>query len=172
MDTNKSGFQQFLSLILSLMLILPAILSAKRIKHGARVIVIKKDDRIIDGELLKVVDSGLIIMSDSETGVTIPLKEIKKVKLIKKGKFITGFLIGVGASMFVGGIMGPESDDCGGIGLLNGAVFYGGMIGSIFGPLSGGISSFIKIRKTYSFESASPEELYIILNKLRSKARF
>ena len=167
---KRSGFQRFLSLTVSFMLIFPVTSYAKRKKYGSRIIVTKIDARIIDGELLKVGDSGIIIMSGSETGVTIPLHEIKKVELTKKGKFLGGFLVGMGVSIIACGIISRSMEECDNS--WAGAIFWGIPMGVTSGTVLGGITSTWDVQKTYNFESASTEELHIILNKLRSKARF
>ena len=167
----QRGFRQFLAVILALLIIYPGVLSARSKKHGAKIIVTKLDGQLIEGELLKVKDTELILLTNSESGMAIPVKEIKTIKLKKKGKFLTGAAIGVGVSMLAGGIIGSKLKNEG-VGVLPGVVFYGGLLGIPTGLVGGAVSAQIVKRKTYHFENKEPEKISKILDKLQSKSRF
>ncbi|HLP48868.1 MAG TPA: hypothetical protein VK469_23205, partial [Candidatus Kapabacteria bacterium] len=72
---RKNSFKQFLALLAVFTLICPGALSAQKKKHGAWLTVIKQDMQMVEGELLKVSDNDILLMSKSETGMTIPLNE-------------------------------------------------------------------------------------------------
>jgi hypothetical protein len=168
---GKNGFKQIMVLMVVFMLIYPGVSAAKRKKHGAWIEVTKMNAQRVEGELLKVKDESLILMSNSETGITIPLNEIKTIKIRKRGKFLTGAAVGVGLSMVAGGIMGAKLKDEG-MSFVGGAIVYGGIMGIPSGLVLGLLSSLTVIQKTYNFENAGPEKLSKILRKLKSKSRF
>jgi len=168
---RKNGFKQFLALLVVLTLICPGVLSAKKEKHGAWLKVTKQDMQVVEGELLKVSDSDILLMSNSETGITIPLTEIRTIEYKKKGKFGTGFAIGIGISMVIGGIFGASGHD-GGLGMAcYGALIFGGIFGIPGGLLFGAVSSS-PVNKTYNFQNAPPEQVSKNLEKLKILARF
>ena len=166
----QKGFQPFLAVVMVLLLIYPGVLAARSKKHGARIIITQSDGQPIEGELLKIKDTELILLTNSESGLTIPVKKIKTIELKKRGKFLTGFAIGVGVSLLAGGIFGSKYDED--VGLLNGVVFIGGFLAIPTGLVSGVFSALLVRYKTYNFENAVPARISKILDKLKSKSRF
>jgi len=168
---RKNGFKQFLALLVVVTLICPGVLSAKKEKHGAWIKVIKQDMQVVEGELLKVQDTEILLMTNSETGITIPLDEIRMIAYKKKGKFGTGFALGIGISMLVGGIAGASGHD-GGLGMaVVGAFYYGGIFGLPSGLLMGAFSS-TSVNKTCVFQNASSQQVSKNLEELKTMARF
>lgn len=169
----KIGFRQFIALMLIITMISPVALSAKRKKHGARVKVVKLDGQLLEGELLYVKDTELILMNNSKVGITIPLNEIKEVKLKKKGKFLSGFLLGVGAWMIVGGFLGEsQALKEEGYNFASGAILCGAIYGVPTGSIFGALNALSVKYKTFSILNKRPEKVSKILKKLKSKARF
>jgi len=168
---KKNGVKQFLALLVVFTLICPGALSAKKEKHGAWIKVIKQDMQVVEGELLKVSDSDILLMSNSETGITIPLTEIRMIEYKKKGKFGTGFAVGMGISMVIGGILGNNRHEEGLGGFIWGALIYGGIFGIPSGLLFGAASSG-SVNKTYNFRNAPPEKVSKYIEKLKTLARF
>jgi len=169
---KQNGFKQFLALLVVLTLICPGVLSAKKEKHGAWLKVTKLDGQLLAGELLKMSDSDILLMSNSETGITIPLTDIRTIEYKKKGKFGTGFALGIGISMVVGGIYGAKMHDGGVLTTCFGAIIFGGIFGSPSGLVLGFITSKIVLYKTYNFENASSQQVSQNLEKLKAMARF
>jgi hypothetical protein len=125
------------------------------------------------GELLKVKDTELILMNNSEVGITIPINEIREVKLKKKGKFLSGFAIGVGLCMCVGGFLGATSDlKEEGVNFVSGAFTYGMIFGVPTGSVLGAITALSVKNKKFLILGKKPETVSKILKKLKSKARF
>lgn len=170
MTIFKNGFKQFLALLVVVTLICPGVLSAKKEKHGAWLKVSMQDMQVVEGELLKVSDSDILLMSKSETGITIPLTEIRMIEYKKKGKFGTGFVVGIGISMVIGGISGASGH--GGVE----AAFYGALFcGVIFGIPGGllfGAASSRPVNKTYNFRNAPREEVSKNFEKLKALSRY
>lgn len=168
---RKNGFKQFLALLVVVTLICPGVLSAKKEKHGKWIIVTKQDAQVVEGELLKVQDTEILLMSNSETGITIPLDEIRVIAYKKKGKFGTGFAVGIGISMVIGGIFGACAHD-GGLGMAcYGAFIFGGLFGIPSGLILGAVSS-TSVNKSCVFLNASSQQVSKNLEELKTMARF
>ncbi|MCU0288972.1 MAG: hypothetical protein MUF15_21580 [Acidobacteria bacterium] len=168
---RKNGFKQFLALLIVFTFISPGALSAQKKKHGAWITVTRQDGHLVEGELLKVNENEILLMSCSESGNTIPIGEIKMIEYEKKGKFLTGAVIGLGISVLAGGLIGAKLESEG-VGFFGGALIYGGLFGAPSGLLFGLISSNTKKHKTYYFENASQHQVSMNLLKLKALARF
>ncbi|HLP59746.1 MAG TPA: hypothetical protein VK186_12980 [Candidatus Deferrimicrobium sp.] len=167
---KQNGFKQFLALLVVFTLICPGVLSAKKEKRGAWLKVTTQDMQVAEGEFLYVKDSEIILMSNSKTGITIPLTEIRMIEYKKKGKFGTGFSVGIGISMVIGGISGARGH--GGVE----ATIFGALLGGVlFGIPSGllfGVASSRPVDKTFNFRNAPAEQVSKNLEKLKTLARF
>ncbi|MDQ1350734.1 MAG: hypothetical protein QG657_1036 [Acidobacteriota bacterium] len=167
---KENGFKQFFALLVVVTLICPGVLSAKKEKHGAWLKVTMQDMQVVEGELLKVSDSDILLMSKSGTGITIPLTEIRTIEYKKKGKFGTGFAVGMSISMVFGGISGAR-----GHGGVEAAIFQALLGGVVLGIPSGllfGVASLRPVDKTFNFRNAPPEQVSKNLEKLKALARF
>lgn len=169
---RKNSFKQFLALLVVFTLICPGALSAQKKKHGAWLTVIKQDMQMVEGELLKVSDNDILLMSKSETGMTIPLNEITMIKYKKKGNFGTGFVIGLGIPMILGGLVGSALDHGHAESVWRGVCIFGGMYGIPAGFLLGLICSQTENRKTLIFQKASSQKVSKNIEKLKTLARF
>ncbi|HLP59748.1 MAG TPA: hypothetical protein VK186_12990 [Candidatus Deferrimicrobium sp.] len=169
---SKNSLKQFLALLIISTLICPSVLSAQQKRHGDWIIITKQDGRFVEGELLKVNDNEIILMSDSESGNTIPMNEIKKIESKKKGKFLTGAIIGFTAVIVAGFIWGAHREDSEGIGPVGGALAFGALLGIPNCLLFGALSSKIVKYKAYKFQNASPQEVSKNIEKLKTMARF
>jgi len=141
-------------------------------RHGADLIVVKKDGQELQGELIAVKKDSILLMGYvSAVDVTINIDDIKVIKIKKKSGFEKGFLIG-GLTAAVGGTLlvaiSEDTEDynffayvlfAGIVGAAGG--LFGGLIGAVVG--SGG--------KTYQIEGKSEAEIENILEELRKKAR-
>jgi hypothetical protein len=155
---------KFLVFMLVYTLVFPLGLLAKE-KRGAELVVQRVDGEQIRGELITVKQATLLL-KDSESGVDVSVdtRNIVVIKVIKKSKAGTGFIIG-----FLG---------------LGGLGAYAAMSpGSYTTPLTaltlGGIGAFIGIvigatvgtDEIILIEGKSDSEVRAILEKLRKKAR-
>ncbi|HLP59747.1 MAG TPA: hypothetical protein VK186_12985 [Candidatus Deferrimicrobium sp.] len=165
---KQNGFKQFLALLVVFTLICPGVLSAKKEKHGAWLKVTKQDRRVVEGELLKVNENEILLMSNSETGKTIPINEIKRIKFEKKGKFLTGAVLGASVAMIISGIVASKY----GGSFIEEAMGGGVVFGIPGGFVCGLISSAIVTHKTLNFENASPQQIFLNMAKLETLARF
>jgi hypothetical protein len=170
--------RQCLILVVVFLLIYPGNLAAKKQKPGAQLQIAKLDGDVIKGELLRVQDGSLLLMTTgSQEGISIEINEIDKIMVKRKSKFLKGVLkgalIGGTIGVLLGGISGSiESEGRLSTSTFNGAVWVGKYIGGI-GALTGGIFSLgLKNYKTIQVKGKSPSEIKKIIKKLKKGARF
>ncbi len=154
--------------------------TAKR-KYGALLLITKKDEQQITGELVavKVKQKSLLLLeSGSKVDVSVDIKDIKAIKIVKKSKAPSvasvGFLVGVGLGAIGGKMMGIE------IISFNGGedegegsrVVMGALIGGCIGALIGGVTGALLGKdKTIQIEGMTDLEIKEAMEKLRKKAR-
>ena len=154
--------------------------TAKR-KHGVLLLSTKKDGGQITGELVavKVKQKSLLLLeSESKADVSVDIKDVKAIRIVKKSKAPSvasaGFLAGAVLGAFVGNMTATE------IQLIEGPkkerdgskVWLGALIGGCIGALIGGIvGAGYGIDKTIRIEGKSDLEIEKVLEKLRKKAR-
>jgi len=164
----KKKYLGLLTLLAVFFLIYPGNLGAK--KKGAHLVVEKQDGQFIEGELLSVRENSLLLMTPgSGTGVTIDINEIEKIKIKRKNKSGKGALIGAGACLLIGAVVGANSDfgsetAGGNLGVI--AAVPGALIGGIIGAMIPG--SY----KTIPVKGKSPSKIKKIMEQLKKKARF
>jgi hypothetical protein len=160
----KQIFQQLLIVIVVFSLVFPVNLSAKRYKKGARLLVTKIDGQVIYGELLRVKENNLLLMTSAgKTGITINIYDIHKIRIKKKSKWWVGPVLTLSIGL-IGGIAYREY-------FVFGAITFGviigvpvGALGLIIGSLSG-IDTKIRV-------TPNKAEITKILKKLKKKTRF
>jgi hypothetical protein len=177
----KQKIRQYLTLGIVVLLICPLNLAAK--KKGAQLLIEKKDGQVIEGELLKVKEDSLLLMT-SASGVTIDIKEIDEIKIKKrKTKSGKGALIGAGVGFLIGGVIActkytevvtDEYNPGFGkrlvVGGMLGAFFI--IPGSIIGGLIGGQFPGGYKTETIDVKKTPLNKIKSILKKLKNKARF
>jgi hypothetical protein len=147
--------------------------SAAGAKRGAEIVVQKTDGHQVQGELIAVKKSSLLLLeAESRYDVSVDVKEIQLVHILKGPK--TG--LGAISGFLVGGVVGVaatgKNNDCGGCpnsasrNIFGGALVggIGALIGALIGSSAGGNEIII-------FHGLPPEELDEELEKMRSKAR-
>jgi hypothetical protein len=153
-----------LFLVLSL-LILSGNLYAK--KKGAAIKVFKIDGLQVGGELIAVKVNSLLLLSESGADVSVYIRDVNVIKIIKKPKTTWG----AGLGLFMGVAPGASIGYRVGWRTLAGA-FWGGVIGGLAGAIVGGfIGASLGKEVTIQIEGKSDTEIKEILEDLRSKAR-
>jgi hypothetical protein len=145
---------------------------AKEKRNGALILVQKKDGQRIKAELLAVKDTSLILMDSwNLSGITEDIHEIRTIQILKKSKFFEGLgyglLIGGGSGALLGLLSG---NDQGGFFRFSAGekALMGGIGFAILGaPIGGVLGAIAGIDETISLEGRSPEEIKLILNKLK-----
>lgn len=160
-----------------LFLITSTDLLARERKHGAELLIMKKDGQQLRGELIAVKQDSLILLV-SGIDSTVDIKDTRMIKVLKKSKFLKGagigFVIG-GISGTLYGLLamsGEDSDEWANFFrmlLTLVAAAGGGGIGFITGGVIGLLAG---IDKTIEVEGKSDLEIIEILEKLRSRAHF
>ena len=172
--TSKKFIALFL--VFSLMAINCASLrttGGKREKHGAELIVTKKNGYQIEGELITVKKDSLLLLFARRMDVSVGIEEIKVITIVKKSTFWKGpglgLLIGGGIGGIMGGILGSSLEEESGTAswaMLGGVVF--GITGYILGEILGTKKGK---DKSIQIEGMSDSEIQETLDQLRKKAR-
>ena len=143
-------------------------------KRGAELIIQKKDETQVRGELIAVKESSLILLEhESGAEVSAEIERISVITIVKKSNFWMGagigFLIGGGA----GAIVGAANADADKFDLpTEHAVLLVGGMGGIIGAIIGGfIGKAAGKDEKLQIEEKSDSKIKKILEELRKKAR-
>jgi len=157
-------------------------------KKGAELIIQKIVGQQVQGELITVKNNSLLLLdSESGTDVSVDIREIKLIEIVKKSKGLAWGSIGLVSGAVIGALIGYfEGDDppfmVTGFGpTIMGRPFlftddekalnYGigcGIVGGALGGIGGAITGADKI---IQIERKSDTEIKEILQELRKKAR-
>ncbi len=157
-------------------------------KKGAELIIQKIEGQQVIGELIAVKENSLLLL-DSESGadVSVDIREIKLIEIVKNSKSLAWGGIGLVSGAVIGALAGyiagddpplrgcwgfeptiskpfPMSADDKALVLGIGCGIVGGSLGGIGGAIAGK-------DKIIQFEGKSETEMKKALNKLRKKAR-
>jgi hypothetical protein len=160
--------KKFFTLVLIFsLLILRGDLSAD--VKGAEIVVQKRGGVKVRGELIAVKENSLLLMErESGADVSVDVKLVRTVVIVKKAKLNYGFFGGLLAGGALGGYFGATMYGPGEealavmVGAL-GAVAFASLGGFIFGSASSG--------ETINFYGKSDTEIQDTLKKLRDMAR-
>jgi len=173
--------KKFISLFLVFSLVMLSVNLHAKERRGAKLIITKKDGHQVEGELITVKPSSLLLLDTEGKDVSIDIGDIKLIKIVKKSKvgkgLRLGLLIGTGSGALLGlfsryreiehGIDLVLSFEDLEMRVLMSAVcfgFIGLLIGGFFGAVAG-------IDKTIQIEGRHPSSIEFILKELRKKAR-
>ena len=151
----------------------PARRESRRKKHGANLVMLKKDGQAIKGELIAVKQNSLLLL-DKESGadVSVAINDIKVIKIMKVSKVWEGARIGGFIGAAAGALLFLASKDAevtlAPFAVLSSQPILGGVIGVIVG---GGIVAAAGTDKTIQIEEMSNFEINAVLEELRKKAR-
>lgn len=170
----SKSFPFFIALII-FSLIMPMDLPAKKQKPGAYLIILKEDGQVIEGELLCVKDSSLLLMS-SGTNIdeNVDITEIQEIRIKRNRNFLKGFLkvgwIGWASGTVAGFCFCSHEPE----GLrYKGCAIAGGILIGFYAGLAGGIFNIAARKfKRIPVISKSPNEIQAFLQQLREMARF
>jgi len=159
-----------LAILLALALLAPGLMAKG--KRGAEIYVSRRDGKVVQGELLAVKGTDLIIMDGSNAaGVTESLADVEYIdKVGKKSKWLTGMVIGIVSGTLIGAAVSPKNIDpnADDVAVDKGGGAFVGAIG--FGLLGAYIGSTIK-DKAVKVERTDPDYLAGIAAKLKKWAR-
>ncbi len=161
--TSKKLLSLFL--VLSLMMLSVNLYSKER--RGAKLIVTKKDGWQLEGELITVKPTSLLLLDTEGKDVSFDIADIKVIRIVKKSKPLLGAGIGLLIGVVPGALIGYKV----GWRTSEGAV-YGGVIGGVTAALIGGfIGISLGKEVTIQIEGKSDLEIEEAMDKLRKKAR-
>jgi hypothetical protein len=151
--------------------------SSKEQKHGAKLIITKKDRVQIRGELIIVKPNSLLLLDGlSGLEMSVDIKDIKIIKIINKSNYWKGSLYGLvigggfGAATLVSRLSEPNGD-ASLVDIIGGAAFFVGIGGAVGFYIGGIIGSTSRTERTIYFQGLSDSEIQETLDKLRKKAR-
>ncbi len=159
-------------------IIIPMDLFSKRQSKGAQLLIVKEDGRVIEGELLAVKDSSLLLMTAAGgTEAKVDISEVNEIAVKKKKNALAGFVKGGLWGLIVGGTVSflvyrATLNDGDG---YNGFIFslMGGLAIAVPGSLVGGLPEVLgKDYKKIKVKGQSSPEIQQVLKKLQEKARF
>jgi len=156
-----------LALVISVVMFCP-LLEAKD-RQGAHLKITNKDGGKLEGELIAVKPTSLLLLSGGGSDVSADIAGIDTIIIVKKSKVATGLLIGggVGAAFgVIAGIVSPGFTSRG-VAALEGAAVFGG-VGAAVGGLTGLI---ISQPKTIEIGGMDESGAKAALEKLRKQAR-
>jgi hypothetical protein len=133
-------------------------------RRGATVEVTMTDGSLVRGELLTVkADALLVYDSAARQGKNIDLRQVTKVRVLKKSKFGQGLLIGLGVAVGMS-VIQSKKNEFGFvftfIGIGSQTALFGGIIGAVAG-----------IDKKISLAGVSSQDILFNLEQLKRHAR-
>jgi len=166
--------KKFVSLFLIFSLLaLSGNLIAKE-RRGAELIVQETDGTQVRGELIAVKENSLLLMERySGADVSVDIKDVGVITIVKKSKILQGASIGAFVGFTCGAVyvLSTQSTQYWWNNRVTYATLYG-VIGACIGALFGGIpGSIAGIDKTIQIEGESDSEIKEALEYLRKKAR-
>lgn len=159
----------FIALILVFSLVaLSGNLYAK--KKGAELEIRKKDGQQVKGELIAVKNTSLLLL-ESGVDVSVDIKDIKNITILKKSKAFLGISLGLLLGAGIGSLYATSTDTYDSDLRPLAFIVYGGG-GAALGVLAGGfLGASAGKDKTIEIEEKSDFEIKEALEKLRKKAR-
>ena len=158
------------SIILVLALLAPGLAAGER--RGAQVVIVRKDGKLVQGELLAVKGTDLLIMDlMTSAAVTESLANISSVdKVDKKSNWLPGMILGAVVGAVVGAVAAPKKPDpnADDVSFTKGSAAVVGAVG--YGLLGAVIGGMIK-DKAVKNERTDPEYLAGVATKLKKWAR-
>jgi len=142
-------------------------------KQGAKLIIMKKDGQLIEGELITVKPNSLLLLNTEGRDVSVDIADIKVIRVMKRSKLWTGAglgaLIGGGGTALYTHLFFKENHESD-LKYIFTALY--GLIGGAAGALAGGfIGASAGRDKTIQIEGRPDSEIRETLEYLGKKAR-
>lgn len=157
---NPTG-KKLISLFLVFSIMMLSVNLYAKERRGAKLIITKKDGQQIQGELITVKPTSLLLLDTEGKDVSVDIADIETVRIVKKSKVLlgagVGLVIGGGGALLFGGSLEESSIP----------LFILG-IGTLVGIIIGAIA---EKDKTMQIEGMTDMEIQETMDKLRKKAR-
>ena len=138
-------------------------------EKGAEVVIQKRGGLKVRGELIAVKENSLLLMErESGSDVSVDVREIRTIVIVKKPKLNYGFFGGLLVGGVLGGYLGATMYGSGEEAL---AVMLGALGAVTFATLGGFIFGSASSDETIYFYGKSDAEIQDTLKKLRNIAR-
>ena len=165
--------KKFISLCLVFLLMMLSVNLYAKERRGAKLIVVKKDGQLIEGELITVKPNSLLLLDTEGKDVSVGIEDIEVIRIVKKSKIWTGaglgFLICGGGIAMYNHLFFKENGEQD---LKHIFTALLGLIGGAAGALAGGfIGASAGTDKTIQIEGRPDLEIRETLEYLRKKAR-
>ena len=149
--------------------------SSKERKHGAKLIITKKDGQLIEGELITVKPNSLLLLNAEGRDVSVKIEEIKIIRRVKKSKAWLGAGIGSASGIVISSAVIAFLETFGGdesfLYYLPEAMQDWVIIGLPCAILGALIGALLGTDKTIQIEGMTDLEIQEVMDKLRKKAR-
>ncbi|GAG24033.1 unnamed protein product, partial [marine sediment metagenome] len=131
---------KFISLFLMFSLMALTTLITAKEKRGANLIIQKTDGQQVKGELITVKENSLLLLSSEGADISVDVRNIKFIKIVKKSKLLKGagygfLILGVPGAIYLTAYPGTDSQRwlyaLGGASLGLYSAIIGGIIGAI-----------------------------------------
>jgi len=108
--------KKFTALILVFSLIMLSVNLYAKERRGAKLIVTKKDGQQVEGELITVKPSSLLLLNTEGKDVSVDIRDIKVIRIVKKSKALLGaglglIILGGGTALSIAIFGAWESDE-------------------------------------------------------------
>ena len=144
-------------------------------RRGAEIVIQKKDGQHVRGELLAVKKDSLLLLSDFWTDVSVDIKDVKVIKIVRKSKALIGLIAGgaLGALLGLATYDKPVTKkDSFMANIIDFGPEYVAVGGAALGAILGvAIGAAIGTDETIQIEGKSDWGIKAALEKLRKKAR-
>lgn len=178
---RKEGFKRKMERAVSLLMVISLMgLSENLIageRRGAMLMVQKKDGSQENGELIAVKQSSILLLgSSSGTDISIEVKDINIIKIVKKSRALSGLgigsLIGGGSGAAMGFIIGDDPpNQFFSFSALEKALIVGAALGIIGGLVGWTAGALAGTDETMQIYGKSDLEIQAALANLKQKAR-
>lgn len=167
---NPKG-KKFLSLFLVFSLMMLSVNLYAKERRGAKLIITKKDGQKVEGELITVKPSLLLLLNTEGKDESIDISDTKAIRVINESRGrrlpLIGLLIGcVGGAVY--GSLYQGHPEYGASYTITVFTIVFGLLGMIVGGYAGIITGE---DKTYQIEGMTDSKIQKSLDKLRKKAR-
>ena len=140
-------------------------------RRGAELLIIKKDGQLVEGELITVKPTSLLLLDRYGRDVAIGIEKIKTIRIVKKSKARLGSYIAVAIMIGFVSLYAISANRRGDEGALWGGILLAGVLSVPASVLGGTIGIIAGIDKTIRIEGRTDSEIQEALDYLRKKAR-